>query len=222
MSFFSRWSERKKAAEQGLPEAVAQEATAPELAQGDAVASTKNASKDKVFEAKMAESARQSDTLESISKTKQELPDVESLTPESDFTPFMKSDVSPDARNLAMKKLFADPHFNVMDGLDVYIDDYGKPDPIPEAWYALMNKMPDYRDLVKTDAEELAAAEEEKAKASESKTAANGDARAESAPAETSLADENAPAIAEDQNESNDAAHAPAQGLASALPAQAT
>ena len=30
-----------------------------------------------------------------------------------------------------MKKLFSDPHFNVMDGLDTYIDDYGKPDPIP-------------------------------------------------------------------------------------------
>ena len=30
-----------------------------------------------------------------------------------------------------MKKLFADPHYNVMDGLDVYIDDYSKPDPIP-------------------------------------------------------------------------------------------
>ena len=32
-----------------------------------------------------------------------------------------------------MKKLFADPHFNVMDGLDTYIDDYAKPDPIPPA-----------------------------------------------------------------------------------------
>ena len=32
-----------------------------------------------------------------------------------------------------MKKLFADPHFNVMDGLDTYIDDYGKPDPIPQS-----------------------------------------------------------------------------------------
>jgi hypothetical protein len=30
-----------------------------------------------------------------------------------------------------MKKLFSDPRFNVMDGLDVYIDDYGKPDPLP-------------------------------------------------------------------------------------------
>jgi hypothetical protein len=34
-------------------------------------------------------------------------------------------------KNAAMKKLFADPHFNVMDGLDVYIDDYSKSDPIP-------------------------------------------------------------------------------------------
>ncbi|MGN5480548.1 DUF3306 domain-containing protein [Cupriavidus basilensis] len=31
----------------------------------------------------------------------------------------------------AQEALFADPHFNVMDGLDTYIDDYGKPDPIP-------------------------------------------------------------------------------------------
>jgi hypothetical protein len=30
-----------------------------------------------------------------------------------------------------MKKMFSDPHFNVMDGLDIYIDDYTKPDPIP-------------------------------------------------------------------------------------------
>jgi hypothetical protein len=59
------------------------------------------------------------------------LADVQSLTPESDFTRFAAPDVSPDVKNAAMKKLFSDPHFNVMDGLDVYIDDYGKPDPIP-------------------------------------------------------------------------------------------
>ena len=37
-----------------------------------------------------------------------------------------------------MKKLFADPHFNVMDGLDIYIDDYSKADPIPEAMLRAM------------------------------------------------------------------------------------
>jgi hypothetical protein len=33
-------------------------------------------------------------------------------------------------KNAAMKKLFADPHFNVMDGLDIYIDDYSIPSPL--------------------------------------------------------------------------------------------
>jgi hypothetical protein len=58
------------------------------------------------------------------------LPPVESLTPESDFSPFMQRDVRPELRQAALKKLFTDPHFNVMDGLDIYIDDYTKPDPI--------------------------------------------------------------------------------------------
>ena len=58
------------------------------------------------------------------------LPPVESLTPASDFTPFMQAGVDPALRSAALRKLFADPQFNVMDGLDVYIGDYSKPDPI--------------------------------------------------------------------------------------------
>jgi predicted phosphate transport protein (TIGR00153 family) len=41
----------------------------------------------------------------------------------------------------ALRSLFQDPHFNVMDGLDVYIDDYSKPDPIPESWLSQLNQM---------------------------------------------------------------------------------
>jgi hypothetical protein len=69
------------------------------------------------------------------------LPPVESLTPESDFTPFMGAEVDPAVRRGALKKLFADPQFNVMDGLDVYIDDYSKPDPLPEGWLEKMNQV---------------------------------------------------------------------------------
>ncbi len=68
-------------------------------------------------------------------------PPVESLTPESDFAPFMRGDIEPRLRADALKKLFADPRFNVMDGLDVYIDDYSKPDPIPEGWLERMNQV---------------------------------------------------------------------------------
>ncbi len=64
------------------------------------------------------------------------LDDVKALTPESDFTRFVAPDVTPEVKNAAMKKLFADPHYNVMDGLDVYVDDYSKPDPMPEGMLA--------------------------------------------------------------------------------------
>ena len=69
-----------------------------------------------------------------------ELPSIDSLTPQSDFRPFMRAEVAPETRNAALKKLFADPHFNEMDGLDIYIDDYGKPDPIPLAMLRKMNQ----------------------------------------------------------------------------------
>lgn len=60
------------------------------------------------------------------------LEDAQALTAESDFRPFAARSVAPEVRNAAMKKLFADPHFNVMDRLDTYIDDYSQPDPIPK------------------------------------------------------------------------------------------
>ena len=66
--------------------------------------------------------------------------DVAALTRESDFAPFVRAGVDPGVRNAAMKKLFSDPHFNIMDGLDTYIDDYSKPDPIAPAMLRLMNQ----------------------------------------------------------------------------------
>jgi hypothetical protein len=61
-----------------------------------------------------------------------ELPPVDSLTFESDFAAFLKANVEESVKRAALKKLLHDPRFNVMDGLDVYIDDYTKNDPIPE------------------------------------------------------------------------------------------
>jgi hypothetical protein len=60
-----------------------------------------------------------------------ELPPVESLTFDSDFTAFLRPEVDDTVKRAALKQLFRDPRFNVMDGLDTYIDDYTKADPIP-------------------------------------------------------------------------------------------
>ena len=57
--------------------------------------------------------------------------DVAVLTHASDYSRFVAPGVASGVRNAAMKKLFSDPHFNIMDGLDIYIGDYGQPDPIP-------------------------------------------------------------------------------------------
>ena len=59
------------------------------------------------------------------------LPPLDSLTFESDFKAFMHAKVADSVKRAALKKLFSDPRFNVMDGLDIYIDDYSKDDPIP-------------------------------------------------------------------------------------------
>jgi hypothetical protein len=60
-----------------------------------------------------------------------ELPPLDQLTPESDFKAFMHAKVKDSVRRAALKKLFADPRFNIMDDLDIYIGDYREGEPIP-------------------------------------------------------------------------------------------
>jgi len=72
------------------------------------------------------------------------LEQVQSLTPDSDFTPFVARGVDEAVRRAAMKKLFADPRFNVMDGLDTYIDDYNKFEPLTPLMVAALNHAKDF------------------------------------------------------------------------------
>ena len=66
-----------------------------------------------------------------VSTAALELPPVESLTFDSDFTAFLQPGVDDELKRAALKQLFRDPRFNIMDGLDTYIGDYTKADPIP-------------------------------------------------------------------------------------------
>jgi hypothetical protein len=124
--FLSRWARRKAAARSGVvaPEPVAPQPPPPPAAVTPAPT-----------EACMAPPATALDTSEPAAATPPPptMDDVARLTPDADFGRFVARDVDPGVRNAAMKKLFSDPHYNVMDGLDIYIDDYGKPDPIPKS-----------------------------------------------------------------------------------------
>jgi len=127
--FLGRWARRKNDALQGKPmdepTPVAAVPAAGKPVGADATFPTKTAGQP----APGAESANPAEPSEPIKHLS--LDDVKDLTKDSDFKPFMNPSVEPGVRNAAMKKLFSDPHFNVMDGLDIYIDDYSKPDPLP-------------------------------------------------------------------------------------------
>jgi hypothetical protein len=128
--FLSRWARRKARAREGKPleepvlakpvPAVAAQSAGPKMAPRLQVGP----------EGQVAKVSEEAAFPEPAPLT---LQDAQALTQHSDFKPFMAQQVQPEVRNAAMKKLFADPHYNIMDGLDTYIDDYTQSDPIPES-----------------------------------------------------------------------------------------
>jgi hypothetical protein len=118
-NFFSRWSRRKIQAKQGNP-------LPPEE---DGMSAAPVAAPAPVRQAPASEPVRPELTLDDVAK----------LTPDSDFSPFVARGVDEQVQRQAMKKLFADPHFNVMDGLDTYIEDYNKFEPILPEMLAALN-----------------------------------------------------------------------------------
>ncbi|MZR46457.1 DUF3306 domain-containing protein, partial [Escherichia coli] len=98
-TFLSRWSRRKAAERRGEPEPEAASPAEPApvvVPEASTVEPTPEAAPPL--------------TLEDASK----------LTPSDDFSPFVAHGVDEAVKRAALKKLFADPHFNVMDGLDTY------------------------------------------------------------------------------------------------------
>ena len=114
--FLARWSRRKTQAR-----AAPSTASAAEPAPAASPAATTGA-------------------LQPPSAPPEPLPPLESLTPQSDFAPFMRAGVDPTLKGQALKTLFGDPALYPMDGLDVYIDDYARPDPLPEGLLGRLNQ----------------------------------------------------------------------------------
>jgi len=112
-SFLSRWSRRKTAVREG--KAVPEEAQAPAVPPRHDVAPP----------------AQEPVAPAADSSPLPTLADVAQLRPGDNIARFVAQGVDESVKRAALKTLFADPHFNVMDGLDTYIDDYTKPDPIP-------------------------------------------------------------------------------------------
>ena len=123
--FFNRWARRKADARQGKP--------LDELAPAEPPRPQPLVSQKAATPEALTIKPSPVETPEVAAPPPLTVEDANALTQHSDFKPFMAQQVQPEVRNAAMKKLFADPHYNVMDGLDTYIDDYSKSDPIPES-----------------------------------------------------------------------------------------
>jgi hypothetical protein len=128
--FFSRWSQRKQAVAKGLPVAEPAIPSSP-VESSELTGSPQSLQRSKAVPQELESGATEAKSSETPAKPLPSLDDARALTPTSDFQPFMRPGVTADVRNVAMKKLFTDPHFNVMDGLDIYIGDYNTPDPMP-------------------------------------------------------------------------------------------
>lgn len=133
--FLTRWARRKDAARAGA--AVAPEPVAP--ATPPAPASVAPPAVGPVAVDGASVDARPAEGVAAVEPAPT-MADVALLGRASDYSRFVASGVDEGVKRAAMKKLFADPHFNVMDGLDTYIDDYGQPDPIPLAMLRRMNQ----------------------------------------------------------------------------------
>ena len=129
----SRWSRLKRG--RGEPAAL--------LAPGASAASDAVSVASALSAAEVADAAH---AANAASVAELNLPDLASISLVEDFTPFMQAKVPQLLRQQALKALFKEPHFNIMDGLDTYIDDYTVFEPItPEvmatlsSWKTIMN-----------------------------------------------------------------------------------
>ena len=110
--FVSRWEKRKQRVQeeaQGSTEvSKLQEETAPAASVSEA----------------NTEPTEGSSTEAVVELTDADMPPIDSLHEDSDFSGFMSPKVSEDLRRLALRKLFQGASFNVCDGLDDYDEDF--------------------------------------------------------------------------------------------------
>ena len=91
-----------------------------------------------------------------------QLPPVDSLTTESEFSGFMHPKVGDALRRVALRKLFSDPHFNTPDPFEPFSGDWTVGEPITDEVMAKLNQA---RTLLFSDEEKAQALAADEAQA---------------------------------------------------------
>lgn len=93
--------------------------------------------------------------------TDDDMPPIESLNEDSDFSGFMSSGVSDKLRNMALRKMFQVPSFNIRDGLDEYDEDYTSFEKLGDIVTSDMKHQIEMQELKRREEAEAAAAAEQ-------------------------------------------------------------
>jgi len=132
--FLSRWSRRKTMSRQGAETADADADAVPQpTPESEPVADDVQPVPPATVDGAAADSG-------SAVAPAVELPPIEALDENSDYSAFMQSGVSADMQRKALRKLFTSPKFNVRDGLDDYDLDYSNPQPLGNVITAEMRR----------------------------------------------------------------------------------
>jgi hypothetical protein len=138
----SRWSRRKREAARSAPAAPA----SADAALASAVAGEAPIAAETSAATAPSAQAPATQPAGAAPAAADALPPVDTLTFDSDFAAFMQPKVDEGTKRAALKTLFSNEHFNVMDGLDIYVGDYTQPDPMPEG---MLDKLANVYEAVK-------------------------------------------------------------------------
>jgi len=108
-SFYSRWSKRKT-----------QERSNQLLEKQPDLATDNNSTLEPTIENSISPELNQ----EKVLLCDQDMPDIDTLDEDSDYSGFLSPGVSEELRKLALRKLFHGQHFNLCDGLDDYDEEF--------------------------------------------------------------------------------------------------
>jgi len=156
-SRLSRWSRRKREAGQEDSEKIGNREDQSD--RPGQLVGTELSDKPRSDSLTTDESTNQSDveTLaeeDQVLLTDADMPDIETLTADSDFKPFMSKGVSHALRRKALRKLFASPFFQIRDGLDDYDDDFASFAPLGDTVTADMKYAEERKEMLRREAEE--------------------------------------------------------------------
>ncbi|MEX1081357.1 MAG: DUF3306 domain-containing protein [Halofilum sp. (in: g-proteobacteria)] len=187
-SLLHRWSRRKQAAREG---STAESAGA---SSGD-----RPSDDEERVDAATAEPP-DTEAAETELPTDEDMPPLESLDAESDYSQFMSPRVSDSLRRMALRKLFGMSSFNIRDGLDDYDEDFTRYQSLGDTVTADMKYQARRQARLAEDAEAPAAEEPDAQAAETAEAPSEQGASADEQPAPTEPRSEDAQHVDEESN----------------------